>query len=458
MILGIFKHPKLVCAVVFIAVMASREYVVQLELEREREAVWNRALAEASILRASIEGDLNSTIYLGIGLSGYLSLGPDLTDASVTHMLETICSQGKHVRNIGLAPDNTIRFVYPREGNEAAIGLRYEDLADQWPGVLEAIEKKTTVVAGPISLVQGGYGIVTRTPVFLQDGAYWGIVSMVVDVDGLLEEMVASHTSLEIEWALRAATAGAESRPYIFGDVDLFEGDPIEQSIELPGGTWDIGIVPTGPWSERLLRMQLLRRLFSLLITTVIVLLVYMVLHERAQIHHLAVHDPMTGLPNRHLLFERLEQRIALAARYSSTFCLVFVDLDRFKPINDQYGHRAGDTVLTETGLRMVAAVRASDTVARVGGDEFVVLLPDTADMSGAKAVGRNLLKAIDQPIKTEKGFLSVSASIGFSVYPEHGTTAEELLAHADEAMYTEKLQDRTESSRSSHDDDTAQG
>jgi diguanylate cyclase (GGDEF)-like protein len=167
--------------------------------------------------------------------------------------------------------------------------------------------------------------------------------------------------------------------------------------------------------------------------------LVYLVLWEHLTIRLMAVHDTLTGLPNRRLLYERLEQRTALANRYKTSFCLVYIDLDRFKPINDTYGHRCGDQVLCEVADRMRNVVRESDTVARVGGDEFVVLLPDTNDQEGAVAVSKNLITAIVKPIDTSKGSLTVSASARIGLFPENGSNPEELLAFADKAMYARK-------------------
>lgn len=427
-------HPKITGAIVFLIVFSTGEYMARLEAEVEREALRGQALAKASTVRANVEASLNSTIYLGTGLSGYLALEPRLDDETVERLLASVYQHGRNIRNIGLAPDNRIAYIYPRIGNEAAIGMEYNKIPSQWPAVQRAMEERTTVVVGPIELAQGGYGIVTRTPVYLADGRYWGVVSVVVDAERLLESVERSFDVQGIVWALRAKLESTDDL-FVYGDSALFASDGVVQQIALPGGTWDLAILPSRPGPRSVLSFRLLNGPVALIIT----LLVFMVLRERVKVHHMAVHDTLTGLPNRRLLFERLEQRIALATRYESRFCVVYVDLNRFKPINDTYGHRCGDRVLSEIAERMEAVVRASDTVARVGGDEFVILLPDTPDRAGALAVMANVRRAIETPIETDKGILSVSASMGVVCYPEDGMDPEALLGSADSAMYVEK-------------------
>jgi diguanylate cyclase (GGDEF)-like protein len=153
---------------------------------------------------------------------------------------------------------------------------------------------------------------------------------------------------------------------------------------------------------------------------------------------HQALHDALTGLPNRGLLRDRLQQAILLSERRQSSFALLFLDLDRFKDVNDTFGHQAGDLLLQQAGPRLEGALRASDTVARLGGDEFAVLLTDV-DATGATSAAASLLAALEQPFVVEEHRLSVGASIGIAVYPEHGNDAETLMRHADVAMYQAK-------------------
>lgn len=157
------------------------------------------------------------------------------------------------------------------------------------------------------------------------------------------------------------------------------------------------------------------------------------------RIRHLAHHDYLTDLPNRMLLMERATQALTSARRYNRRMAIIFIDLDRFKPINDLYGHDAGDVVLRTVAKRLVSMVRESDTVCRQGGDEFVILLPEFADFSGLAKIAEELWAVIQEPCEFENHLLTVSASIGVATYPENGDTVDAIIQSADSAMYQAK-------------------
>ena len=157
------------------------------------------------------------------------------------------------------------------------------------------------------------------------------------------------------------------------------------------------------------------------------------------QMAHLAQHDPLTGLPNRLLLSDRLTEAIALAQRHRKPLGVLFVDVDGFKAHNDTHGHAMGDLVLRATADRLKAALRQSDTVCRSGGDEFVVLLSELERAEDARLVARKLLRAAAEPNRLASTETSLTVSIGISLYPSHGVTAEALIANADAAMYVAK-------------------
>jgi diguanylate cyclase (GGDEF)-like protein len=152
-----------------------------------------------------------------------------------------------------------------------------------------------------------------------------------------------------------------------------------------------------------------------------------------------ALRDPLTGLPNRVLLEDRIEQALYRARRTEEPFALIVVDLDNFKDVNDVHGHRAGDTVLRTLARRLEAIVRASDTVARIGGDEFVVLSLATSDDEQAAALVGRLRHALRRPFGVDGSTVEIDGSIGWAVFPTDGATADELLGRADGQMYATK-------------------
>ena len=145
--------------------------------------------------------------------------------------------------------------------------------------------------------------------------------------------------------------------------------------------------------------------------------------------HSEALRDPLTGLPNRALLDDRIEQAFRRSRRSGEPFTLIAIDLDGFKDVNDVSGHRAGDTVLKTLARRFEAVVREADTVARVGGDEFVVLSIGTGGDDRAGALVGRLRNALRRPFRVDGAAVEIDGSIGWAVYPDDGTTAEELLA-----------------------------
>jgi diguanylate cyclase len=161
------------------------------------------------------------------------------------------------------------------------------------------------------------------------------------------------------------------------------------------------------------------------------------------QLRHLATHDALTGLPNRVLLDDRLEQAVVHAERSKHEFAVMALDLDRFKFINDSLGHHAGDELLNRVATRLRGVVNDIDTVARTGGDEFVMLLAPRADREEAVRVARLAIETLKSPVSIAGVTLHLSSSIGVAFYPGDGTTTEQLLAHADAAMYCAKQRGR---------------
>jgi diguanylate cyclase (GGDEF)-like protein/PAS domain S-box-containing protein len=172
------------------------------------------------------------------------------------------------------------------------------------------------------------------------------------------------------------------------------------------------------------------------------VLMLHDVTERREQertIHHMAYHDALTGLPNRILLGDRLAQALAAAKRNATEGALLILDLDRFKDINDTLGHSVGDKLLKAVSGRLTGLLRKSDTVCRMGGDEFVLLLPVIADSNNAALTAAKIVRAFRRPFSCAGNTLKVTASIGIAIFPEDGSDAEAVLKNADIALYRVK-------------------
>lgn len=163
-----------------------------------------------------------------------------------------------------------------------------------------------------------------------------------------------------------------------------------------------------------------------------------------AEIKKLAFNDPLTRLPNRRLLHDRLQHGIEVSRREGKNMALLMLDLDHFKAVNDSLGHLAGDELLQQAAARITARLRSSDTVARLGGDEFVVLLEDFACLENVKQITEKIIADLSDPFQlSQSGDLRIGVSIGICLYPQHGDSPEVLMDRADEALYQAKAQGR---------------
>lgn len=170
--------------------------------------------------------------------------------------------------------------------------------------------------------------------------------------------------------------------------------------------------------------------------------------HLLANLDRLAYHDALTGIANRALLVERITRGLCAAKQRHDSLALLFVDLDSFKAVNDRWGHEAGDAVLVAVAQRLQSVVRQADTVARFGGDEFVVVLGETCNATALATVMEKVRAAIAEPIIWKGTVLRLDSSVGLACYPEDGLDAQSLLQHADESMYVEKAQRRSRAGR----------
>lgn len=166
------------------------------------------------------------------------------------------------------------------------------------------------------------------------------------------------------------------------------------------------------------------------------------------RLHHLAYYDQLTGIPNRTILFDRLDQMLAQSRRYHLQFGLLFIDIDDFKIINDTAGHAVGDEALRIAAQRMRSAIRDTDTVARVGGDEFVVLASDLKKLKDIEIVVKKLDATLSEPCEIEGQVFNIVSSIGIAIFPRDGDTRDTLLTFADHAMYQAKAKKKTSRGR----------
>lgn len=424
--------------------------VIDISHTKARTEIMAQAQSQLLQIRDRLDRQLQSTLSVPETVSAFIAaqggMSPEIFATVVGRLLE----HQRNIRNLALAPDNVISDIYPRLGNERALGLRYMDNPQQRGAVERAIQTRRTVVAGPITLVQGGLGIVSRTPVFLASNPqpavvaeprFWGIVSLTVNADALFADAGLNTEQMGFQIAARGLDAMGAQGAVFMGRPQIFDEAPATLDVPLPGGgNWILAAVPAGGWHAAG-RVPALVVMLSYAFALLLGLLSARLVRAHQQVLALASHDRLTGLPNRRLFDDRLSQAVLTAHRDQRAGALLLVDLDGFKGINDSLGHRAGDQVLERVAQRLAGLARANDTAARLGGDEFAMVLNAVTTPEIAMDVADKVLLSLVAPIGLDDGqYVLASASIGVALFqgdPTEPLTA--LIDRADRALYASK-------------------
>lgn len=433
------RRPAQVFALlVFVACAWLGERFVQNHVHEAQASQKYTAIAQASNIRSRIESQLNSLLFLSSGLSSYLVVrSQNLREAEIHDILKALHGNNPKIRNFGIAVGYRVRYIYPLAGNESAIGLYYPDQKNQWPIVERTVREGKPILDGPLDLVQGGRGLVFRSPIFI-DGAYWGLLSTVINADSLFSAAFEGMDNSLAEFALKRDEAPGAPRLAVYGDMAVFDDpDVVTQSILIPGGRWTVGVVSRE--DGRLARFALLARLSIVLVSCLVAGAIYSNMLNRIRLSELALYDRLTGLANRNLLQGYAKLAFSRCERRGDTGCaILFFDLDGFKALNDTYGHDAGDTALRVTAARAKSVLRATDVIARWGGDEFIILLEESTP-EGVEVLKARLREAIEKPIQHKRRDIGVGVSIGVAWYPEGGDDLDAILRVADARMYEDK-------------------
>lgn len=460
-----FTHATLVLVPLLLLALglAGSEWVVrgaQMRLERD---TYDRVFAAAAGTRSRLESALNSAVFLAQGLVAYVAGVGTPTEPQVSRALKALHDSDSRIRNVALAPDNRLSFIYPIQGNERALGLRYQDVPAQWPSVQKAIETRQSVLAGPVELVQGGTGIINRTPIFLPDGRYWGVISTVIDLPKLLASAGLAEQAGGVHYVLYGDNAnGTPAR--VFGDESVLDARAIRLDIEVPGGRWLLVAMPVTGWAAAAPEIgQLRAALWALCL--LFAGLAFALLRSRAQaraladslaqlnenlrssnqeLFRLSRKDSLTHLPNRRSFEEAYGTAWRSSLRHQLPISVLMVDVDRFKAINDTHGHAAGDATLIEVAAAVRGQVRrADDSVARWGGEEFIVMVVGL-DAAAALALGESIRAAaalcrVQLPGEIGLGGpVTVSVGVATTV-PDATRSPDRLIDAADRALYAAK-------------------
>ncbi|MEG4532458.1 PAS domain S-box protein [Microcoleus sp. D2_18a_D3] len=256
-----FKVKKFQISPYLAAISASIAILVGVGIldrsEQRRFFHYNRAstLDRLSTVRSKLEGSLNSRLFLMRGLGAYLSNNPNITEAEFTATARILVGQQPGIRAITLVKGTTVAYIYPREGNETAIGVDLTALPEHREMVKEVIGTKKTLLAGPVKLLEGDETFISRSPIFLtpsgvepETGVYWGLTGLIIDKNSLIEEAGLNDSSAKLQYALRGKDGKGASGPVFFGDGSIFQHNPVLLEVTLPNGSWQLAAIPAGGW------------------------------------------------------------------------------------------------------------------------------------------------------------------------------------------------------------------
>lgn len=266
-------------SILTIVIISGLMFVEYAENRRFIENQRRSIIEKLSTIRAKLEGDLHSDIYLTRSITTEVILSNDISKERFERIAAHFFKEVKHMRNIGLAKGTVLQYVYPFKGNEKAVGLEFKKKPKQWPSVKKAIDLRTSVLAGPVDLVQGGQGIIGRSPIFIPDpksgeDKFYGLLSIVITISSLFEAAGLNDNDSLFSVAIRGKDALGEKGDVFYGPESLFDKEPVLMNILLPGGSWQMAAIPINGWEMTSPSIPLYR-LIALLVGMVILYLLF---------------------------------------------------------------------------------------------------------------------------------------------------------------------------------------
>jgi len=384
--------------------------------------------------------DISNIIYSNINiLDGYiafLSTQKDISKESTTSFLdELLKDKMEYIRNVTVIKDTTIVMAYPALGNESSIGRDLSKVDNQMENVLKVKSSLKPVFQGPVKLVQGGTGYIIRVPV-KRDGKYWGQVSLVMDADNFTEIIEGFEKDLNIEVVIENKDEITNS--HIYGNKALVGNCCSKFNYSTSLLDWIIYINPKQPKPNMIY--------INITIFTVITILSVLagifgmaIQKKTAKIKYQAAYDQLTGLYNRNYYIKYVPPLFEDAKKRDYKLGVMVLDINKFKSINDNYGHNVGDIVLKDFSKKLKATLRIGDIVFRTGGDEFMILCEKFKNQEALKILERKIKESLDYTLVIDENEVKVSTSIGSALYPDDGEDIDAVIDLADKKMYEDK-------------------
>ncbi len=444
----LYKNRQYLLTVIILSVLfwAGVSFLIQTFSNLYQQQVVEETKSESqksvALVRANFEAFVFQTVYTADSLATIIMLNPKLALENWDTIAKALIDKSKYIRSVGVAPNNIISHVYPLKGNEKALGFDLRNRPDQFITAMRAKELQEVYLDGPLELVQGGQALIARFPIFLDaplSNEYWGTVSVVLDYELIMEDSGIYRLD-GLATAIRRYYQHLKDPVVFFGNAQLFTSPDLVLPILLPNskfeiaGQYDFDDSASIEWSRGII--------FVVGVSVALVLFVSALLLLRALslARDASLQDELTKLPNRRFFMNYLGQR--LTGDKKSEFTLLNIDLNDFKAVNDTYGHDVGDHFLIHVSQLLRSSVRSSDFVARMGGDEFMIVLDRIAEPNKVDSLIEKLkLRCQSKPMCYQSQLIRPSLSIGSATRStDSKISIEELLAESDKKMYCDKL------------------
>ncbi len=384
--------------------------------------------------QSNAEISIQESIYLLEGYMAYVETNPQLTNRESEAFLGYLLKGKKTlIRNIGILQDTTVIWNYPQEGNEEALGVDLAKVDNQKTDVLLVKQKEEDTFRGPIHLVQGGQGFIARLPL-TRFGEYWGQISIVMDANQYKKDL----EEIAKEAGLNIGVYNADQFPttLFFGDPTILDRDGLILDMKILNSQWLVTAEPIEGWQSSIPYYTEMRLIF-IMISLLIGLMVFMILHTRHQLQYQALTDPLTNLGNRHALNKQMDKLTSAIQKLPVT--VFMFDINSFKQINDRYGHEIGDQVLVTFAEQLSKLPCQQKKVYRLGGDEFLVILIESSKNCRLTLDAATIRKQLSFSLDTVAPSTQIVPSIGIVQLPEEEVSLEKAIATADQRMYKDK-------------------
>lgn len=400
----------------------------------------NEAMYISEVYGTRLESLLNSLFHkTDIFETIIIDRNGEISKETFDHLSQTIIAENTGIRAIQCLPGGTVEYCYPIKGNEKSIGGNVFKNEKRKADAILAKESHEITLSGPYPLTQGGFGIVARNPIYLTDAngaeTFWGFSVIVLDLPEALDSLLLQEIERN-NFQYRLTTVIDGEKIVISSSSHYQDRKSVVGNLRVPNHTWQLELSPKKSWYNIAGSAWILA--ISLGITILLTILVYILEKHNQNLKEWADRDSLTGLINRRKLMDYLELR---CSNTKVPLTLLYCDIDNFKIINDTYGHDCGDIVLKEAAKRMVNALWKEDIVARVGGDEFIIIIEHCSEVADCNKCIAKLQMEIEKPLLLSQTELSTSISIGYAFFPRETQDIQQLIHLGDERMYEDKKQ-----------------